>query len=162
MSSSSSPQSLQMLTILLDKVSTERDEAQTHLAECMKRAEAARTQASELTKYRADYEQRWSRQFAQGGTMDIVTCYQNFSGKLQEAIVSQGNMVGYTDQRVDMARTQLLALEMRVAAIKKLIERRQAETQRTQQRQEQKATDEFAARISRDSAPDSPLKRPLL
>jgi flagellar FliJ protein len=156
----SSPQSLQTLGILLEKVSNERDEAQAHLGECVARADAAHAQAGELTQYRSDYQQRWGRQFAKGGTMEIVNCYQNFSGKLDEAIVSQGNLASYADQRVEAARTQLLALEMRVAAIKKLIERREAEIQHQRQRQEQKATDEFAARIARDQARDQAPHRP--
>jgi len=157
----SGPQSLQTLGILLDKVGTERDEAKAHLGECMARAQAARAQAGELKNYRMDYEQRWGARFTQGSTMDLLSCYQNFSGKLEEAIVSQGNLASHADARVEAARTQLLALEMRVAAIQKLIDRRQAEIQHQQQRQEQKATDEFAARIARTQAQQDGSLKPL-
>lgn len=154
----SDSQSLQTLNVLLDKISAERDQAKSWLGECMARAQAVRAQAGELSTYRADYQTRWGQRFAQGGTMDLLQCYQNFSGKLDEAIVSQGNLASHADQRVEVARTQLLALEMRVTAIQKLIDRRKAEAQAQQQRQEQKATDEFAARIARNQAADGPLK----
>ncbi len=154
----SDAQSLQTLNVLLDKITAERDQAKVWLGECMARAQAARAQAGELKDYRMDYEMRWGQRFAQGSTVDLLNCYQNFSGKLEEAIVSQGNLAGHADQRVELARTQLLALEMRVTAIQKLIERRKAEAQAQQQRQEQKATDEFAARIARNQAADHPLK----
>ena len=157
----SGPQSLHTLGILLDKVATERDEAKAQLGQCIARAEAARVQAGELRNYRSDYEQRWGQRFTQGGTMDLLNCYQNFSGKLEEAIVSQGNLAAHADQRVEAARTRLLALEMRVAAIQKLIERRQAEIQHQQQRQEQKATDEFAARIARTQVQQDGSPKPL-
>ncbi len=155
---SSDAQSLQTLNVLLDKIAAERDQAKVYLGECMARAQAAHTQADELKDYRSDYEVRWGQRFAKGGTMDLLTCYQNFSGKLEEAILSQGKLSSHADQRVELARTQLLALEMRVTAIQKLIDRRRAESERQQQRQEQKATDEFAARIARNQAKDGPLK----
>ncbi len=144
------PESLHTLNLLAERITAERDTAQTWLAECIQRADQARRSAGELSQYRVDYEQRWGRQFAQAGTMDIVNCYQNFSGKLTEAIHSQEQMARQAEARVETARTALLAVEMRLAAVKKLMERRLAETQLREQRQEQKASDEFAARVARD------------
>ena len=150
------PESLHTLNLLAERITAERDTAQTHLAECIQRADQARQSAGELSQYRVDYEQRWRGQFAQTGTMDIVNCYQNFSGKLTEAIHSQEQMARHADARVETARTALLAVEMRLAAVKKLMERRMAETQLREQRQEQKASDEFAARVARDRVRNIP------
>ena len=152
----SATHSLHTLNLLLEKVSSERDDAQAWLTECQQRATQARSTAGELSQYRRDYEQRWGKQFAQNGTMDIVQCYQNFSGKLNDAIVSQDQMASHAEQRMEAARAALMAVEMRVAAIKKLIERRQAEAQLMRQRQEQKTSDEFAARVARDQLRDHP------
>jgi flagellar FliJ protein len=150
------PESLHTLNLLAERIAAERDTAQTWLAECIQRADQARRSAGELSQYRVDYEQRWGRQFAQAGTMDIVNCYQNFSGRLTEAIHSQEQISRQADARVETARTALLALEMRLAAVKKLMERRQAETMLREQRQEQKASDEFAARVARDRVRNIP------
>ena len=150
------PESLYTLNLLAERITAERDAAQKYLAECIQRASQARNTAGELSQYRQDYEQRWGRQFAQAGTMDIVQCYQNFSGKLNDAIQSQGQLATQAEARVEASRTALLAVEMRLAAVKKLIERRQAETQLREQRQEQKASDEFAARVARDRVRNIP------
>ncbi|MBY0236347.1 MAG: flagellar export protein FliJ [Burkholderiaceae bacterium] len=141
-----SSSNLQVLTILLERAESERDEALRIFQEAEKRATQARNQHGELNQYRSDYQQRWTQQFASHGTMDIVACYQSFGGRLDEAISSQGNITQYADQRQAAAREKLRETDMRVAAISKLIERRQQEKNRAAQRQEQKACDEQAAR----------------
>ena len=143
-----SSSNLQTLAILLERATTQRDEAQRGLQDLLQRAEQARAQHGQLTQYRGEYQQRWSDQFARQGTMDIVACYQNFGGKLDEAIHSQGHVSSHADQRVSRAREALIELETRVAAITKLMERRRLESSRAQHRQEQKTTDEQAARTA--------------
>eukprot|EP01137_Pigoraptor_chileana_P003892 Opistho-2@44771 len=143
-----SSSNLQTLRILLERAESERDEALRQLQDVQARADAARAQHGQLTQYRGEYQQRWSQQFARQGTMDIVACYQNFGGKLDQAIDVQGLVANHADQRVARARETLRELETRVAAIRKLIERRQLESSRALQRQEQKATDEQAARAA--------------
>ncbi|MBC7729399.1 MAG: flagellar export protein FliJ [Microbacteriaceae bacterium] len=138
----------QTLGILLERATGQRDEAQRTLQDLLNRADQARAQHGQLTQYRGEYQQRWSQQFSQTGTMDIVACYQNFRGRLDEAIHSQGHVASHADQRVSRARETLLELETRVAAITKLMERRRLEVSRAQQRQDQKTTDEQAARAS--------------
>src|SRR6218665_2267764 len=124
----SSSSNLQTLSILLERAEGQRDEARRVLQDAMARADQARGQHEQLTQYRGEYQQRWSQQFARQGTMDIVGCYQNFGARLHEAIDSQGNVARHADQRVERAREALLELEMRVASISKLMERRRAES----------------------------------
>lgn len=137
---------LQVLSILLERAESERDEALRLFQDAEKRAHQARQQHGELAQYRSDYQQRWAQQFAARGTMDIVGCYQSFGGRLDEAISSQSNITQYADQRLLASRDKLRQAEMRVASIGKLIERRRLEINRAVQRQEQKACDEQAAR----------------
>ncbi len=139
---------LQVLSILLERAESERDEGAKLLREAQARAAQARAQHGDLAQYRNDYQQRWGQQFAQSGTMDIVVCYQNFGGRLDQAITSQTQVATYAEQRLEQARANLQALEMRVASITKLMDRRRMENTRAGQRQEQKATDEQAARAS--------------
>jgi len=141
---------LHTLQVLLEQAEAERDQAQRALAEMLARARAAQTQADSLLQYRTEYEQRWGTEFANGGSVQILQCYQNFSGRLEEAITSQGQRAQQADQRVDGARARLAALEMRVASVTKLIERRRAEIERIAARQEQKFGDELSARIARE------------
>lgn len=143
-----SASNLQTLAILLERAEADRDEAMRQLQDVQARADAARAQHGQLTQYRGEYQQRWTQQFSRQGTMEIVGCYQNFSGKLDQAIDNQGNVSQHADQRVVRARDALRELEMRVASIRKLIERRRLESSRATQRQEQKVTDEQAARAA--------------
>jgi len=146
------------LQVLLERAVAERDQAQRALVDVMARARAAQAQADTLLQYRGEYEQRWSGEFAKGGSsVDILQCYQVFSGRLEEAITSQGQRALQAELRVEGARARLAALEMRVASVTKLIERRRAELQRIAARQEQKFGDELSARIARQRSPQGLL-----
>jgi len=143
-----SASNLQALSILLERAEAERDEALRALKEASQRADAAKLQHGELAQYRMDYQQRWGQQFARQGTMDIVACYQNFGGRLDQAIDSQSHVAVHADQRVERARAVLMEREMRVASVRKLLERRRFDMARAAQRQDQKAMDEQAARAA--------------
>ncbi|MDN3546511.1 MAG: flagellar export protein FliJ [Roseateles asaccharophilus] len=140
--------STQALNILLERAEAERDDALAKLQELQQQAAAARTQAEQLGQYRSEYEQRWTRQFAQRTTIDIVGHYQSFGQRLDQAISQQGAISQFAEQRVERAREVLRDLELRVASVRKLIERRQGELRRSAQRREQKLTDEQAARAA--------------
>ncbi|UXH79784.1 flagellar export protein FliJ [Roseateles amylovorans] len=152
-----SSSNLQALTVLLERAEAERDEALRHLRDAQARADAAKHQQEQLSQYRQDYRQRWSQEFAQRTTVQILGCYQNFGGRLDQAIGQQSGIADFADQRLNAARDVLREREMRVASVRKLIERRRAETLRTQMRQEQRSTDEQAARAAARSS--NPLTR---
>ncbi|WP_423601179.1 flagellar export protein FliJ [Roseateles sp. MS654] len=143
-----SSSNLQALTVLLERAEAERDEALRLLQEAQARANAARHQHDQLAQYRTDYRTRWTQEFAQRTTVHILGCYQNFGQRLDQAIGQQSGIADYADQRLSAARDMLRERELRVASVRKLIERRRAETLRTQMRQEQRATDEQAARAA--------------
>jgi flagellar protein FliJ len=134
------------LSLLLERAEGERDAAARALHAASNQAQAARAQHGELAGYRQDYQQRWTQTFAQGTTMSIVGCYQNFSQRLDQAVDTQGHVAKHADQRQVRAREALRQAELRVAALRQLIARRQAEAAKVAQRREQRATDEFAAR----------------
>ena len=91
----SSTTNQQTLGILLERATGQRDEAQRALQDLLGRAEQARAQHGQLTDYLGEYQQRWSQQFAQAGTMDIVTCYQNFRGRLYSSMHPDARLPGY-------------------------------------------------------------------
>jgi flagellar FliJ protein len=137
---------IQSLFVLLKQSESERDEAQAALQQALKRAEAARAQADQLAAYRAQYQQRWSQQFAQRGAIEIVHCYHGFNERLEQAITHQQQATTQSDSQVEGARALLREREMRVASVRKLIERRQQELRRLEDRRDQKLTDEAAQR----------------
>jgi flagellar FliJ protein len=125
------------LSLLLERAEGERDAAARLLHAASTQAQAARAQHGELAGYRQDYQQRWTQSFTQSATMSIVGCYQSFGQRLNQAVDTQGHVANHADQR---------QAELRVAALRQLIARRQAEAAKIVQRREQRASDEFAAR----------------
>jgi len=134
------------LSLLLDRAEKERDAAAQALHAASTQAQAARAQHGELAGYRQEYQQRWTQSFAQATTMNIVGCYQSFGRRIDQAVDTQGHVANHADQRQNRAREALREAELRVAALRQLIARREAEAAKAAQRREQRASDEFAAR----------------
>ena len=134
------------LSLLLERAERERDAAARVLHTAGQQAQAAQAQHGELSGYRQDYQQRWTQSFARGTTMSIVGCYQSFGQRLDQAVTTQGHVASHAEQRQVRAREALREAELRVAALRQLIARRQADAAKVTQRREQRATDEFAAR----------------
>ncbi|MBV8468501.1 MAG: flagellar export protein FliJ [Burkholderiaceae bacterium] len=155
-----STQQLETLTVLLERAEAERDDALRQMREAQERLEAARAQHGQLVQYRDEYTKRWTKTFARPTSVNILGCYQNFGLRLDEAIEQQAGVSHQAERRVELARKLLLEREMRVASVRKLLERRRTDMNRRVMRQEQKATDEQAARTALNRL--SPLLHPSL
>ena len=137
---------LQPLIILLGQSESERDAAQAALQRTLSSHQAAAAQADQLLAYRRDYELRWGTQFQTAGAIELVHCYRSFMDRLTQAVEQQQRVARQAEAQVEPARAALLATELRVATVRKLIERRVLEQRVAEARQEQKTSDEFAAR----------------
>jgi flagellar FliJ protein len=136
------------LRTLLEQAESERNRALAAFNQARARCDAAREQATQLDAYRNDYRQRWSAQFARGAALEIVRCYQGFADRLETAIAQQHHAVVQAQAAQARAGDTLSAHELRVASVRKLIERRvQAQRQMAEQR-EQKADDEHSMRVA--------------
>jgi flagellar FliJ protein len=140
--------SLQPLLILLDQHERKRDAAIAAHHRALAASQAAAHQASELLSYRQQYEQRWHTQFASGGQIQLVNCYQGFTERLSMAVEQQNTIADLAKRQVDAALGALQEIEMRCASVRKLIERRELEQRLVADRRDQKQTDEFAARVA--------------
>ncbi len=136
------------LRTLLEQAEAERNAALGALNQARTRRDAARTQAQELEAYRHDYQQRWHAQFQRGAALDIVRCYQQFAERLELALRQQAHAVHVCEAALASAEDTLTAHELRVASVRKLIERREAEQARVAGRREQKVADEIAQRMT--------------
>jgi flagellar protein FliJ len=136
------------LQTLLEHAEAERNGALAAFNQARARRDAARDQAAQLAAYRGDYQRRWRSQFQQGGaTVAVLHCYQQFNERLDVAIAQQARSVEVCDAALTRANDALAAHELRVASVRKLIERRVAEQRRDGERREQKDNDEWAQRI---------------
>ena len=136
------------LNTLLEQAEAERNLALAAFNQARARSDAARAQAVQLDDYRAAYQQRWSQQFAQGAALEIVRCYQGFAARLDTAIAQQGHAVQLTQAAQSRAGDALTANELRLASVRKLIERRRDTERQAGARREQKADDEHAMRVA--------------
>lgn len=140
---------LQPLLMLLEQLERERDQALSTEQQAQQALGAAHAQGEKLDQYRREYEARWRLQTRQGQSMEVVQYYQNFMQQLQRAVKFQQERIAGAKKHADKARTALLAVQVRVASVRKLIDRRQQEAVHAAQRLEQKVTDEQAARSAR-------------
>lgn len=140
---------MQTLTTLLEQAESQRNVALAAFNQARARRDSARDQARDLDTYRSDYQHRWNQQFrSRAATPDIVRCYQQFAERLELAIAQQAQTVEVTEQALTRAGETLSAHELRVASVRKLIERRQHEARRSADRREQAANDEMAQRVA--------------
>jgi flagellar FliJ protein len=139
---------LQPLTALLAQTERERDDAWSVSLRAAEAHAKATAQAEQLVAYRREYEQRWSAQFRAGGRIELVHCYQGFMDRLSHALEQQQRIVEHAAGQVERTRTVLAEHELRVASVRKLIERRRHEQRLLAERLEQKQSDEFGARMA--------------
>ncbi len=134
----------QTLVTLLEHAQATRDEAALALQRGEQQLERARAQSDQLVQYRSEYIARWSAHFNRQAAIEIVHCYRSFMQRLDQALAQQQALVERHASTAAQCRSTLLAAELRVAAVKKLIGRRIEEHLRATARHEQKQTDEAA------------------
>lgn len=139
---------LQPLMALLAQTERERDEAWAAAQQAAQAQQNAVSQSEQLLAYRREYEQRWSTQFKTEGRIELLHCYRGFMDRLTQAVEQQKRIAEHATAQLERARAALAEQEMRVASVRKLIERRRRELRLTADRAEQKQTDEFGSRAS--------------
>jgi flagellar protein FliJ len=135
------------LHTLLAQAEAERDQARVALRRAEEQLNRQRAQADQLLAYRSEYQRRWGGQFAERGAIEIVHCYQSFMQRLDEALLQQRQQSEAAAAQAERLRATLLSTEMRVASVRKLLERRQIELRRVQDRREQRQNDEAAQQL---------------
>ncbi len=155
-------QSIAMLQTLLQRAEQARDGAAAALRQAEALVAQAEQQSKALHDYRGEYDQRWTTRFQQAGTPELLHCHRGFGQRLDQAISHQQTNTRHLGQRLALARSQLLSHEQRVAAVRKLIERRQAELQAASNRRDQRTTDEAAQRAASHRRSDHPLAKPAV
>ncbi len=143
-----SDRSIEPLMALLGQAERERDEALTLSLKAAQAHQAAQSQAEQLVAYRAEYEARFRDQFSRQNAIHVLQGYQGFNTRLGEAIEQQQRIVAHAEGRAEAACQRLREQEMRVASVRKLIERRMQELRLAADRRDQKQTDEFASRLA--------------
>jgi flagellar FliJ protein len=139
---------LQPLMALLSQTESERDAALAAHQRARTAHQAALAQTEQLVAYRREYEQRWGERFSSAGHIELVQAYHGFMTRLTQAVEHQQRAIAQADTLLERAGAALVEQEMRVASVRKLIERRVQEVQRHSERREQRQLDELAARAA--------------
>ncbi len=139
---------LQPLMALLTQTEAERDAVRADEQRARAAHQAAAAQAEQLVAYRRDYEQRWGARFSTAGHIELLQSYHGFMTRLTQAVEHQQRVVAHAAATLERAGAVLVEQEMRVASVRKLIERRVHEVQNQAQRREQRQLDELAARAA--------------
>src|SRR5437868_8834500 len=139
---------MQPLMALLAQTESERDVAWAEAQRALQAHQDAASQVDQLLVYRREYEQRWATQFKTEGRIELVHCYRGFMDRLTQAVEQQERIAAYAATQAERTRALLAEHEMRVAGVRKLIERRAQELRLSADRQEQKQTDEFGSRMA--------------
>ncbi len=136
------------LNTLLEHAEIERDAALARMMQADDATRQARAQADQLHAYREDYRRRAPAFDGRSASIELVRCHRGFMERLDQAIDQQREQLARFEQGAVALREVLLEREVRVAAVKKLIERRTQETQRVQARTEQRHADEASMRFA--------------
>ena len=139
---------LKPLTALLAQTEAERDSAVTEHQRAQSAQQTSQAQTEQLLAYRREYEQRWNGRFSTDGKIELVRCYQGFMERLTQAVESQARIAEQATAQLERTREVLQGHEMRVASVRKLIDRRLAEIRHGADRREQKQADELASRAA--------------
>ncbi len=136
---------LNAFVVAVELAERQRDAARQGLQGVQGARQAAQAQLDQLEGYAQETQGRWGAAPGRALLPPLLQHHHQFMGRLEHAIGLQARAVGAQQQRVVQAQQQLLQAELRLASLRKVLERRQAEQQRQQQRREQKQTDERAA-----------------
>ncbi len=137
--------SLNAFVVAVDLAERQRDAARQTLQNLQGARQAAQAQLEQLSGYAAETQQRWGMREGAAVQPEVMRHHYQFMGRLDHAIGLQTQAVSGQDQRVHQAGQVLLQAELRLASLRKVLERRRADLLREQQRREQKQTDELAS-----------------
>jgi flagellar FliJ protein len=117
---------------------------------------AAELRLQELQQYHADYLGNFQRTAKAGGNALALRDFQQFLGRLEEAIRQQEQIVLQARQSVAGSTIQWQSAARRVKAVDCVVDRWQGEERRTESRTEQKDMDERAQRQQGRGVPGKP------
>lgn len=131
---------------LLDLSNLRLDEATRLLGKLIAGEQEASQRFEMLIQYRDEYQARFLAAAGNGLGPDTWRNYQHFLGRLDQAIEQAGAMVAASKQRTAAGQKNWLDKQGKVKAFDTLAQRHQARLLYAETRQEQKQSDEHAAR----------------
>ncbi|MBN9695656.1 MAG: flagellar export protein FliJ [Zoogloea sp.] len=135
---------------LLDIANSRMDDAARKLGELIASDRAVEEKLELLVNYRQEYQARFIDAARNGIGPDAWRNYSAFLLKLDEAISHQQRVASESKRRVEAGQQEWVDQRNRVKAFDTLSNRHQAQQARKEAKQEQRLTDEHAAKQFRD------------
>ncbi|MBK7718841.1 MAG: flagellar FliJ family protein [Giesbergeria sp.] len=132
------------LLVAVEMAERQRDAARHSLHDAQAGALAAQEQMAQLETYAAETDARWGMRAGASLAPEVLFHHRHFMGRLEHAMQLQSRVLADHAQRVAGSERALIAAQVRLATLKKLVAKRQRELELVQQRREQKQTDERA------------------
>lgn len=136
---------LRALTVAVEAAERKRDDARRVLQDTQAAQQAARSQLDQLQDYARETEGRWGMKANTSVQPEVLFHHYHFMARLDHAAGIQAGVVDSHASRVEAARRALLDAELRLASLRKVVDRRRREHELAQMRTDQKQTDERAA-----------------
>lgn len=137
--------SLNALMVAIEAAVRKRDAARTGMQERQRAQQAAQAQMEQLQTYVQEMQVRWGAQEALAVQPEVMHHQYQFMERLQHAIGLQTKVMADVRIRLETAQQALMACELRVTSLNKVVEVRKRDMALVQMRREQKETDERAA-----------------
>ena len=137
--------SLNALMIAIDAAGRKRDAARQAVQERQRALQAGQAQMDQLQGYVQEMHGRWGAQEGQTVQPEVMHHQYQFMERLQHAIGLQTKVLADLEIRLEAARQALMAAELRVSSLNKVVEVRKRDMALAQMRREQKETDDRAA-----------------
>ena len=135
---------------LLDLANNRMDEAARKLGELIASEHAVEEKLALLVDYRKEYHARFVEAVRNGIGPDAWRNFSAFLGKLDDAIAHQERAVSVSRQRTEQGQQAWVDQRNKVKAFDTLSHRHQSQQARKEAKQEQRLTDEHAAKQFRD------------
>lgn len=146
----------QALHTLLEHAERQRNDAVRLLLQAEEQQRRLQQQGDQLNQYRDEYRQRQPGRGGVSVSIEVLRSHHEFMTRLDQALLQQQHHMQLAERRVAARRTELLALETRVASVRKLMERRSHEQQRRAAHAEQRRSDDDSSRMRRATGRNSP------
>ncbi|WP_280188217.1 flagellar export protein FliJ [Delftia sp. PS-11] len=137
--------SLNALMVAIDAASRKRDEALQTVQERQRAQQAGQAQMDQLQSYAQEMQRRWGAHESQSVQPEVMYHQYQFMERLQHAIDLQTRVMADLAIRLETAQKALMACELRVSSLRKVVEVRRRDIALAQMRREQKETDDRAA-----------------
>lgn len=137
--------SLNALMVAIEAAMRKRDEARQALQARVQASQAAQAQMDQLQDYAAQMQQRWGAHENQAVQPEVMYHQYQFMERLSHARGLQTKVINDHAIRLEAAQKALMACELRLTSLQKVVAARQRDISLAQMRREQKQTDERAA-----------------